>query len=158
MKIILTGGTIDSFYDTNSCTAVPFKNSVIKDYLCNTVAMDTHGIEFSQICMKDSRAITDDDRKEMCRQIESSDETKFVITHGTYTLFETARYIESHLKRKDVTVTVTGALIPLLGFAPTDAGFNIAAAMLNSQLNERGIYVFIKGKAYRASESVVLHA
>ncbi len=157
MKFILLGGTIDSFYDTDSCTAVPYKHSVIEGYLRDTVGADLTGVSFNEICMKDSRAVTDEDRQAICEIIEASEEKEFVVTHGTYTLFETAKFIEEHLRRKDVTVTVTGALIPLLGFSPTDAGFNLGASMANSRFNNPGIWVFIKGRAVRASEAVTLH-
>ncbi len=157
MKFILLGGTIDSFYDTDSCTAVPYKHSVIEGYLRDTVCADLSQVSFDEVCMKDSRAVTDEDRKAICEIIEASNEKEFVVTHGTYTLFETAQFIERNLKKKDVKVTVTGALIPLLGFSPTDAGFNLGAAMMNSRFNEAGVWVFIKGRAVRASEAVTLH-
>lgn len=157
MKFIITGGTIDSFYDTDSCTAVPYEKSVIEDYLRKTVCADLSDVTFEQVCMKDSRAVNDADRDEVCRIINESEDTEFVVTHGTYTLFETAQYIEKHLKRENVKVTVTGALIPLLGFAPTDAGFNLGASMANSRFNASGVWVFIKGRAVRASDALTLH-
>ncbi len=158
MKFILTGGTIDSYYDTDSCTALPFKESVVRNYLEKTVCACTEKSSFEQICMKDSRDINEMDRQNICRIIEESDESDFVVTHGTYTLFETARYVQSHINRKDVKVTVTGALIPLFGFAPTDAGFSLGASMMNSKLNAPGVYVCIKGQIYPASADVELHS
>ncbi len=157
MKFILTGGTIDSYYNPDLCTPVPYKESVIAGYLKKTVEMDISGIEFEQICMKDSRQIDENDRKAMLKAIEESKQTEFVITHGTFTLFETARYLEANLSRKDVKVTLTGALIPLLGFSPTDAGFNVAGAMINSQTNQAGVYVYIKGVICKPNEELQLH-
>jgi len=158
LKFIFTGGTIDSYYDTDKCTPVPHKQSVIKEFLDSTVMLDTKNISFNQVCMKDSRDIIDSDRDEIVKLIETSSETKFVIFHGTFTMFETARYIQKNLKRKNITVTVTGALIPLKGFTPTDAGFNIGAAMTNSLLNKEGVYVFINGNVYLHNQEVILHS
>lgn len=158
MEFIYTGGTIDSYYDTDLCTPIPHEDTIIDQYLKSTVNMNIEDIKFTKICMKDSRQINDLDREEMVKAIENSEENKFVITHGTYTLFETALYIQRHLKRIDVTVTLTGSLIPLTGFSPTDAGFNIAGSMMNSELNENGVYVFIKGQVWTPGHEVFLHS
>lgn len=158
MTFVITGGTIDSYYNTDICTAVPYDNTIIPKYLTEAVAMDTSNVKFHQVCMKDSRDITDEIRDQVIAFIENSEDTEFVITHGTYTLFETARYLETNLKRKDVKITVTGALIPLMGFAPTDGGFNIAGAMVNSKLNQPGVYVFIKGVVSKPSNELHLHS
>lgn len=153
MFFILTGGTIDSYYDTDKCTAIPFSDSIIEDYLEKTVQRNCQNDKFVQICMKDSRDIDQNDREKICDLIDNSSEKNFVITHGTYTLFDTAVFIEKNIKRKDVVITLTGSLIPLSGFAPTDAPFNLAYAIANSELNHPGIYVSIKGKIYPAKES-----
>lgn len=158
MFFILTGGTIDSYYDTDKCTAIPFNNSIIKVYLERTVQRDCREDQFIQICMKDSREIDQADREKICELINNSAEKKFVITHGTYTLFDTARFIEENINRQDVVVTLTGSLIPLSGFAPTDAPYNIAYAIANSEFNRPGVYVSIKGKIYPAKEKIVLHS
>ena len=49
MFFILTGGTIDSYYDTDKCTAIPFNGSIIKNYLEKTVQRDCHKDKFVQI-------------------------------------------------------------------------------------------------------------
>lgn len=118
MFFILTGGTIDSYYDTDKCTAIPFNGSIIKNYLEKTVQRDCHKDKFVQICMKDSREIDQSDREKICDLINNSSKKKFVITHGTYTLFDTAKFLDENIKRSDVVVTLTGSLIPLSGFAP----------------------------------------
>lgn len=157
MFFILTGGTIDSYYDTDKCTAIPFNGSIIKNYLEKTVQRDCHKDKFVQICMKDSREIDQSDRDKICDLINNSSKKKFVITHGTYTLFDTAKFLNENIKRSDVVVTLTGSLIPLSGFAPTDAPYNLAYAIANSEFNHPGIYVSIKGKVYPAKEKIVLH-
>lgn len=158
ITIIMTGGTIDSFYDPDSCTVIPYGKSIIPAYIKDTVAMDNINIEYKQICMKDSRGIDEHDRKQMVEAIEQSNNSSFVITHGTYTMFETAQYIKKHLTKKNVTVTITGSLIPLLGFSPTDAGFGLAIAISNSMQANNGVYVAIKGAIYDADNNITLHS
>jgi len=54
--------------------------------------------------MKDSREIALEDLKEMLSVIKKSKEKYFIITHGTYTMPDTARYLESHLENTDKTI------------------------------------------------------
>ena len=92
---IITGGTIDSHYDGTKDIAVPNKESVIPDFIRNLKLPVEH--EFTTVCMKDSRVITDEDRAEMVRTIQESSATKFIITHGTYTMPNTAMYLKEHI-------------------------------------------------------------
>lgn len=108
--------------------------------------------------MKDSREIDQSDREKICDLINNSSKKKFVITQGTYKLFDTGKFLDENIKRSDVVVTLTGSLIPLSGFAPTDAPYNLAYAIANSEFNHPGIYVSIKGKVYPAKEKIVLHS
>lgn len=157
VHFIFTGGTIDSYYDTDECTAKPLNQSSIPDYLRATVTADCSKYEFSEICMKDSRDINMNDRERMIDIISNSQNNKFIITHGTFTLFETAKYLEEHLKRKDITVVLTGALIPLKGFAPTDADFNLGYSLAVADNIGSGIYVCIKGETYSSDSPISLH-
>ena len=77
MFFILTGGTIDSYYDTDKCTAIPFNGSIIKNYLEKTVQRDCHKDKFVQICMKDSREIDQSDRDKICDLINNSSNVNF---------------------------------------------------------------------------------
>lgn len=157
IRIICTGGTIDSYYDVDVCGAVCLDSTILPEFLESHVAMDMENVVFDELCMKDSREINDDDRSKMVEIIENSSESAFIITHGTFTLAETARYIQKNLKRKDVKVTLTGSLIPLKGFAPTDAGFNLGASLVNSYINKNGVYVCIKGDIYDPNDEIDLH-
>lgn len=96
IHFIITGGTIDSYYDGTKDTAVPNKESIIPGFIRNLKLPIEH--IFTTVCMKDSRAITDENRNAIIKTIEESEVEKFIITHGTYTMPDTARYLKTHLR------------------------------------------------------------
>ncbi|CAJ1388609.1 unnamed protein product, partial [Effrenium voratum] len=51
--------------------------------------------ELTSVCAKDSQEITDDDRAALLSACETSSSTCIIITHGTDTLIETAKYLGS---------------------------------------------------------------
>ena len=100
------------------------------------------------ICNKDSRDITDLDRNNLIDAILKAyeDNTKlFLITHGTYTMPETWKYLEQNLPNnilEDISIVITGAMYPwnILG---SDAPMNIWAS-ISSLLNaEKPLWVVI---------------
>jgi L-asparaginase len=60
--------------------------------------------------MVDSLDMTDQDREVLVKNISSAKEKNIVITHGTDTMVETAKYINK--RAIDKTVVITGTLIP----------------------------------------------
>jgi len=133
IHFILTGGTMDSHYDGTKDTVVPNKESVIPNYI-NGLKLYSK-VKFTQICMKDSRDITKFDQKKILELIEKSSENKFIITHGTYTMSDTARYIKANLKRKDIRIIFTGSFIPMTGFMNSDGLFNLGFLLLRNSEN-----------------------
>ena len=91
--VIITGGTIDSYYDGTKDTTVPRERSILPQFF--KILKLYNEISFVEICMKDSRSITTDDRKRIVATIDNAKEKKIIITHGTYTLPDTARYIQA---------------------------------------------------------------
>lgn len=81
---------------------------------------------------------------------------KVIITHGTYTMPDSAKFLKANLKRKDQTIIFTGSMIPLLGFAPSDAPFNLGYAIARVQELKAGIYVAMNGKIFMPEEVVKL--
>lgn len=147
---IFTGGTIDSYYDVTKDTAIPYIKSVIPQYLASLKFYTR--LKFTQICMKDSRVITLQDRKKMLRAIEKSPCRKILITHGTYTMPDTARFLQKHLHRRDKTIVLSGSMIPLMGFSPSDAGFSLGFALAKIETLRPGVYVSMNGRTFTAGE------
>ncbi len=102
--------------------------------------------------MKDSRSLTKQDLKKICSAIQKSPLERIIITHGTYTMPDTARYLKANLKRKDQKVILTGSMLPLKGFDFTDAPFNLGFAMGNIQNIDNGIYLCMNGHIFTPEE------
>lgn len=146
IEVIITGGTIDSKWDGSKDTAVVRKESVLPDYL-NSLGLYNQ-ISFKTVCMKDSREIDDEDRKEIIKAIEASSAQRIVITHGIYTMPDTAKYLVANLNNSDKMIVLLGSLTPLQGFDMSDAGFNLGYAFSQVLALEPGIYVCMNGKTF----------
>lgn len=119
IHFIFTGGTIDSYYKGSLDTVVPNKHSLIPNYF-EELKLYTK-LKFTEICMKDSRQLTQQDLRRICNEVEKSPCTRIIITQGTYTMPDTARYLKNNLTRTDQKIILTGSMIPLNGFNLTDA-------------------------------------
>ena len=95
---------------------------------------------------KDSLEIDDTDRKVLLDYIAADDATRYVITHGTDTMPETAAVL-SDLEGK--TIVLTGALTPAR-FKTTDAVFNVGMAVAAAQVAEPGVYIAMSGQVFEA--------
>jgi len=150
IQIIITGGTIDSYYEGIKDTVVPNEKSVLPRYFQSMKLYED--VSFSEICMKDSRDLSKENVNLIANTIDKSNNKKFIVTHGTYTMPDTARYLQANLERKDVTVILTGSMIPLVGFSPSDAGFNLGYAIAKLDELKLGIYVAMNGKIFTPDE------
>jgi len=138
LKIITTGGTIDKLY-FDDLSDYKIGKPIIGELL-NTYHV---GFDFEVVPLlkKDSIYITDEDRELIKNVIEKSDESHFLITHGTDTMIETAQYLKPV---KDKTIVMTGALTPAR-FNSTDAIFNIGCAVAAVQTQPAGVWVIMNG-------------
>ncbi len=150
IHFFMTGGTIDSVYDGIRDTAVPRNSSIIPLYI-NSLRLYEKTC-FTEICMKDSRALSKEDVKKLCSAIDKSESKKIIVTHGTYTMPDSARYLEANLKKKDKTIVLTGSMIPLEGFSPSDAGFALGYALSQVQILPKGVYVCMNGRTFSPRE------
>jgi L-asparaginase len=153
IHFILTGGTIDSTTKGRE-RDVLLEHSAVPEYLRN---LNLHpGLKFSELFMKDSREITDIDREKILQIIQRSHETKVIVTHGTYTMAETARFLKRHISRKDQVIILTGAMIPLK-FENSDAPFNLKYALEQVGTLSPGIYVCMDGRTSTPEDTVISH-
>ena len=150
IHIIITGGTMDSYYDGTKDTVVPNNHSVIPQYIKSLKLYDF--VKFSEVCMKDSRNLTQLDVKKISQTVDKSTINKIIIIHGTYTMPDTGRYLQENLKKKDKTIIITGSMIPLVGFSPSDAGFNIGFSMASLHNLPAGVYVCMNGRVFSPGE------
>lgn len=152
IHFIITGGTIDSHYDGSRDTAVPNKESIIPSFISSLKLY--RDVEFTTICMKDCRDLKIEDLRNVLKTAEESPHDKIIITHGTYTMPDTARFLKTHLKRHDQTIILTGSVIPISGFSPSDGPFSLGYALAKSEDLAPGVYVTMNGEVFSPEEVI----
>ena len=138
---IQTGGTIDKDYPkTTKGYAFEFGEPATKRIL--EKLHPSFEYQFTTAFQKDSLDITKEDREHLVTIISQKDSDKIIITHGTDTLIETAKFIAQ--KVKDKTIILTGAMRPER-FTNSDADVNIGGAISAVQLLSNGVYIHMHG-------------
>ena len=145
IRFITTGGTIDKIY-FDAMSQFEVGESQLRHILTEGLA----GFDYDVVSLmqKDSLEITDDDRDKLRQFIENDDAERYVITHGTDTMPETA---DSLASIKDRSIVLTGALSPAR-FKTTDAMFNVGMAVAAVQVVEHGVYIAMSGQIFTAGQ------
>ncbi|MGS2741667.1 asparaginase domain-containing protein [Sinomicrobium sp. M5D2P17] len=144
IHIITTGGTIGGIdYDPMGKENINNPEKNIKSFL--EIANVDFEYHIDDAFNKDSRFVNDKDRELLKNMVKSSKEDQILITHGTYTMEQTARYLG--LLNLNKTIVLTGAFV--LGFLKnTDAPFNLGYAIAALQFLGKGVYVAMHGKVF----------
>ncbi|MBC8494179.1 MAG: asparaginase [Candidatus Thioglobus sp.] len=142
IKVLITGGTIDKSYKELT-GELSFTETHIVDMLNRGRSMaDT----LSEVLfLKDSLEMTDADRSFILDKCQSCDEQHILITHGTDTMVETARFLAKSIK--DKTVILFGSMIPY-SIDNSDALFNLGVALSAVQLKSNGVYIAMNGQVF----------
>lgn len=143
IRIIVTGGTIDDLNYDKEENAPKDHKSLIPDLL-KQAQITSHYI-CDILMQKDSRVVTDNDREAILKSCVESQEDKIIITHGTFTMPETAKYLGNAGINK--TIVLFGAEIPA-NKENSDAFFNLGAAFVACTLLSQGVYVVMNGKVF----------
>jgi L-asparaginase len=143
MKLVFiqTGGTIDKDYPNKTKGwafefGEPATNRILKKL------NPSFQFEVITAFQKDSLEITDQDRQVLVNLVHSKNNNKFIITHGTDTMIETAKYLTSRVG--NACVVITGAMLPER-FSNSDAPINLGFAIATVQLFEKGIFIAMNG-------------
>jgi len=142
IKIFVTGGTFDKEYNELEGTLF-FKETHVHEML--KLARSRLKIDISTLMMIDSLDMTDADRKIILEECKKTKEDKILITHGTDTMIETAKFLASSIKNK--TIVLTGAMIPYK-FGSSDGLFNLGSSLAFVQTLPHGVYVSMNGKYF----------
>lgn len=143
IKILTTGGTIEGI-DSVDEDGIKTSNLTIEDLLSNASVDFDYSIE--SIFRKDSRAIDENDRALLARKIKETKTTKILITHGTFTMEDTAKYIGKLNLGK--TIVLVGSFI--LGTSKnTDAPFNLGFAISSLQFLKPDVYIAMNGQIFQ---------
>lgn len=141
IAIVTTGGTIDKDY-FDALSEYQVVDSPLEELLKHFhVAFE---FEVFPVLKKDSLEITDADRALIKQKIISLPHKKVLVTHGSDTMVETAKYLQGIPEK---TVVLTGAMKPAR-FKDTDAIFNVGVAIGTLQSKENGVYIAMSGEVF----------
>jgi L-asparaginase len=143
IRFITTGGTIDKIY-FDDLSQYEIGESQVQHILHE--GLIEFDYEVVPLLHKDSLDMTDEDRKLLYDYVAGDDGTRYVITHGTDTMPQTAELL-SDLDGK--TIVLTGALTPAR-FRTTDAVFNVGMAVAAAQVAPPGVYIAMSGQIFEA--------
>ena len=142
IQFISTGGTIDKIYFDDMS-----QFEVGESQMQHILGEGLVGFDYEVLPLfrKDSLEMDAADRATLRSTIESGTASRFVVTHGTDTMTETAAALAG-IDGK--VVVLTGALSPAR-FKTTDAVFNIGMAVAAAQLAAPGVYIAMSGQVFR---------
>jgi len=142
IKILITGGTFDKEYMELTGELI-FKNTHVHEML----KLGRCGVEVKirTLMMIDSLEMTEYHRNIILEKCRNAKEEKIIITHGTDSITETARFLVENVK--DKTIVLTGAMIPY-AFGSSDGLFNLGSALAFVQSLPHGVYIVMNGKYF----------
>lgn len=141
IKIFTVGGTIDKVYfDKKSKYEVgePLIGEILEE--ANVI----FEYELESVLKKDSLDLTDNDRQLIHDRIDSDESQYILVTHGTDTMIQTAKKLQSISNK---VIVLTGAIEPARSKS-SDAPFNIGSAIAALQLLQPGVYLAINGRIF----------
>ena len=143
IAILTTGGTFDKIYfDANSEYSIG--EPCISSILDEGNVMSDYRVQ--SILKKDSLDITHNEREIIKKSVIECEEERIIITHGTDTMIETAKFLEDV---EEKTIILTGAMQPAR-FKKTDAIFNSGFAYACALSLENGIYIAMSGQIFNS--------
>jgi L-asparaginase len=143
IQIFITGGTFDKEYNYITGQLTFFKthvNDMLKRGRCGA------DVDVRTLMMKDSLDIDDDDRNLLKSACLHCEHERIVITHGTDTMVETAKFIAG--AKIDKTIILTGAMIPYTFGTSSDGFFNLGSALAFVQVLPQGVYIVMNGRCF----------
>ncbi|MES2630361.1 MAG: asparaginase domain-containing protein [Patescibacteria group bacterium] len=144
LRLLVTGGTIDKYYDEISGKMVFSEQSYLPAMI--EQARSKGSLALQTLMLKDSLNMDDEDRAIVANACEEAEEDRIVITHGTDTMVETGLAIKRlHLPK---TIVLTGAMIPYTQGVRSDAQFNLGTAIAYAQVSPIGTYVAMNGQRF----------
>jgi len=143
IQILTTGGTIEGLdYDQKQNT----RKVSLRNFLKAANVSFPYSIE--EVFRKDSRSITGKERDYLVERILASKASKILLSHGTFTMEETAKHIAE--RKIDKTIVLTGSFI-LGSSQTTDAPFNLGYALCALQFLQPDVYVAMNGRIFHWS-------
>lgn len=148
VRILTTGGTFDKVHDWRT-EALAFAGEGASEVPVVLAHGRCEWPFIEHVCQVDSLEMTDADRAMIAERAASAPEDRLVVTHGTSTMGETARFLAERSIPK--TIVLTGAMRPHSLFV-SDAGFNLGGAMVAAQTLGPGVWAVMNGRVFAAEE------
>jgi len=148
IRIFVTGGTFDKEYNELTGTLY-FKDSHIPEML--RLARCETEFDVRTLMMMDSLQMGDAERKLILENCKSCKDDKIIITHGTDTMVETAKFLSAGKLEK--TIVLTGAMRPFT-FGSSDGLFNLGVAIGFVKALPHGVYIAMNGHCFRPDNVV----
>ncbi len=142
IRFLVTGGTFDKEYDELTGQLF-FKDTHVREML--RLGRSDLDLEIRTLMMIDSTEMTDTDREMILKSCVESPHRRIVVSHGTDTMAETARYLGGRVR--DRVVVLTGAMVPYT-FGSSDGLFNLGSALAFVQALPDGVYVVMNGRCF----------
>ena len=150
IAVLVTGGTFDKEYNELD-GSLYFKDTHLPEML--NLGRSRLDLEIDTLMMIDSLEMNDAHRAQILAACASHRQDRILVTHGTDTMAETARFLELGLNAAGPitkTVVLTGAMIPWK-FGSSDGMFNLGSALAYVQSLPPGVYVAMNGRAFPAA-------
>jgi L-asparaginase len=142
IRVFVTGGTFDKEYNELNGTLF-FKDTHVPEMLrLGRCELD---VEVTRLMLIDSIEMTDAGRETILARCTEVGEQRVVVTHGTDTMAETARFLGERVRGK--TIVLTGAMVPYT-FGSSDGLFNLGSALAFAQSLPAGVYVVMNGRSF----------
>jgi len=142
IKIFATGGTFDKEYNELRGELF-FKRTHVPEML--KLGRCKLEVDVRTLMMVDSLCMTDADRSSILEKCKRTKEDRILITHGTDTMVETARFLGNSIRGK--TILLTGAMVPYK-FGSSDGLFNLGSSLAFVQTLPEGVYISMNGKCF----------
>jgi L-asparaginase len=144
IQIFITGGTFDKSYNYKNGNLF-FKKTHIPEMLKRSKSQLK--VQIKTLMMIDSLEMTKPDIKKIIFNCKNSTSNKIIITHGTDTMVNTAKFIAK--EKIDKTIILTGAMIPYAFGSSSDGFFNLGCALSFAQILKTGVYITMHGQYFK---------
>ena len=144
LVILATGGTFDKDYNPITEVTHFHKRSHMDQILGQCRVSD---VPHQMLMLKDSLEIGDQERHAILEAVLASHASQIVITHGTSTMDQTAKFLLGKVSGK--TIVLTGAMRPY-ALGKSDATFNLGCAIMAAQSAPEGVYIAMNGCLFPA--------
>ena len=152
--ILTTGGTIEKSYSEFD-GSLKNRNSLLKRRLLSKLRLPHTEVELKEVMAKDSLYMDDADRAKVVQAVRDvlKKDCPVLILHGTDTMDQTARHIETELGAEARhPIVLTGAMRPA-GFEDSDATQNFIEALMACQMANPGVYISFHNRLFPASRA-----